>query len=115
MTSPIEAPWLHLIRFVSAHDDKIHFGDAILPDGHEIGAADSQPSILKAKLIIGDPLSADCIVQHDKVVSVKKLLGPLIPQMVPSVRCIGMNYASHGTYTQNAIIHLFFISLPIAL
>jgi hypothetical protein len=96
MTSSLEAPWSHLIRFVSAHDDKVHFGDAILPDGFELGALHNQTSTLKAKLIAGQPLSADCIVQHDKVVSVKKLLGPLTPQMVPSVRCIGMNYASHG-------------------
>jgi hypothetical protein len=96
MPSPIETAWLHLIRFVSAHDDKIHFGDAIVADGFDIGALQNAPTTLKAKLIEGNPLSADCVVRHDKVVSVKTLLGPLTPKMVPTVRCIGMNYASHG-------------------
>ena len=100
MSSPFDAPWLHLIRFVSAHDGKIHFGDAILADGLDISELHSSSTTMKAMLIEGDPLSADCVVLHNEIVSVKKLLGPLTPQMVPSIRCIGMNYASHGKWPQ---------------
>jgi hypothetical protein len=96
MSSPIATPWSHLIRFVSAHDNEIHFGDAIVADDFDIGALQNASATLKAKLIEGNPLSEGCVVLHDKIVLVKTLLGPLTPQMVPTIRCIGMNYASHG-------------------
>ena len=80
MTIPASRPpWSHLIRFQSASSDTILFGDAILDnDSTDIGAA----SPLKAKLIKGDPLSADCVVTEE-IVEVKRLLGPLTRKMVP--------------------------------
>ena len=107
MIPPVETPWSHLIRFVSDHDDQVHFGDAIISDSFNLGSSHNQAVILQAKLIEGNPLSTDCVVHHDRVVSVKKLLGPLTPQMVSSVRCIGMNYASHGKYIITCIFPQF--------
>ncbi|OAP55013.1 hypothetical protein AYL99_10713 [Fonsecaea erecta] len=91
---PVEVPWSRLIRFVSAEDDDIHFGDAVVPSADfDVGDPKNAQS-LTAKLIEGNPLSPDCKVT-DKVVKVKKLLGPLTRDMVPALRCIGGNYRSH--------------------
>lgn len=90
----VTVPWGRLIRFVSAEDDQIYFGDCIVPDDDfDIGLPQNLPS-LKAKIIAGEPLSSTCIVT-DKIVRVKKLLGPMTTKMVPSIRCIGGNYMSH--------------------
>lgn len=92
--SPVVVPWKRLVRFVSTDDDQIYFGDAIVPDDDfDIGLPENLPK-LKAKIITGDPLSSTCTVT-DKVVQVKKLVGPLLPKQVPSIRCIGGNYLSH--------------------
>ena len=94
MTSPQKVPWARLIRFVNAEDEQVYFGDAMVPDDDfDIGAPCSLNS-LTAKIITGDPLTSTCKVT-DQVVKVKRLLGPLEYQMVPSIRCIGGNYLSH--------------------
>ena len=90
---PVKVAWSRLIRFVG-DDGQIYFGDAITPNADfDIGAAANLPS-LEAKIITGNPLSPDCIVT-EKVMKVRKLLGPLTSSMVPAVRCIGGNYAAH--------------------
>ena len=92
--APIAVPWKRLIRFHSAEDDQVYFGDAIVPnDDFDIGLPENLHS-LEAKIITGDPLSPECKVT-DKVVRVKQLLGPLTTKMVPAIRCIGGNYLSH--------------------
>lgn len=94
MTAHRKVPWDRLIRFVDAEDNAIHYGDAVVPDeDFDIGLPENLSS-LKAKIITGDPLTADCKVT-DRVVNVKKLLGPLTYRQVPSVQCIGGNYLSH--------------------
>ena len=99
----VNVPWSRLIRFVSAEDDQIHFGDVIVPSpDFDIGLP-ANASSLRAKLITGDPLSSDCKVT-DQVVEVKKLLGPLTPGMVPAVRCIGGNYETHCKHSSNPVI-----------
>jgi hypothetical protein len=96
--APPEVPWSYLIRFVSAKDNGIHFGDVIMPStDFDIGLPANLP-LLEAKIIIGNPLTSDCKVT-DEVVKVKKLLGPLTPDTVRAVRCIGGNYATHCTYS----------------
>jgi 2-keto-4-pentenoate hydratase/2-oxohepta-3-ene-1,7-dioic acid hydratase in catechol pathway len=97
----IQVPWSRLIRFVS-DDGKVHFGDANAPSSTDIGSTEYQKSgKLTAKLIEGDPLSSDCRVLHDKTLPVVKLLGPLSSNMIPSIRCIGLNYKGHRTSLQN--------------
>ena len=91
---PVPVPWSRLIRFVSAEDDLVHFGDAIASsDNFDIGTP-LNASSLKARIIRGNPLKPDCQVT-DKIVAVKKLLGPLTSDTVPAVRCIGGNYEGH--------------------
>lgn len=34
--------------------------------------------------------------KHNEIVSVKTVLGPLAQADVPSLRCVGLNYAKHG-------------------
>jgi hypothetical protein len=93
----IQVPWSRLIRFVS-DDGKVHFGDANVPSGTDIGSAEYQKAgKLTAKLLEGDPLSPDCRVLHNTILPVVKLLGPLPSSMIPSIRCIGLNYKGHRT------------------
>lgn len=86
--------WSRLIRFMSEEDDCIHFGDAVLSPGIE-GIYDvEEPLSLQARIITGNPLKKDYKVAK-KLTPVKRLLGPLTPELVPDIRCIGGNYASH--------------------
>ncbi|EXJ74311.1 uncharacterized protein A1O5_02607 [Cladophialophora psammophila CBS 110553] len=94
MTTTRNVPWDRLIRFVSAEDDAIYYGDAVVPDeDFDIGLPQNLSS-LTAKIIVGSPLTADCVIT-DKIVKVKTLLGPLTYRQIPSVQCIGGNYLSH--------------------
>ncbi len=94
---PVEVPWSYLIRFLSSKDDQIHFGDVVMPfPEFDIGAPANRAQI-RARVITGNPLSPDCVVTEE-VVSVKKLLGPLTPDSVRAVRCIGGNYGSHRRF-----------------
>ncbi|OAL36451.1 hypothetical protein AYO20_04347 [Fonsecaea nubica] len=98
MAAPSKVPWTRLIRFISAEDgdDQIYFGDAIVPTADfDIGDPANHAS-LTARVVTGDPLLPTCQVT-DRVLRVKKLLGPLTYKMVPSIRCIGGNYVSHQT------------------
>ena len=91
---PIYVPWSRLIRFIGEEDGLIHFGDAIAPvHDFDIGARQNVLS-LKAKVISGDPFKPDCQVT-DKILNVKRLLGPLTSDTVPALRCIGGNYEGH--------------------
>jgi hypothetical protein len=93
----VMVPWTRLIRFVSSHDNEVHFGDVILPsDDFDIGLAHEAGIELTARLIHGNPLSSTCEVLENRIVSVKQLLGPFTLDMVPAIRCIGLNYAEHG-------------------
>ena len=91
---PLNVPWSRLIRFVSAEDEQIYYGDAVVPSNDFDIGLPANLSSLKARVITGNPISANCKVT-DKVVGVKKLLGPLTPDTVPAVRCIGGNYLTH--------------------
>ena len=91
----VEVPWKRLIRFISDEDGQIHFGDAIAPSpDFDVGAPENADR-LEAKPIHGDPLSSAYTVD-DRIVKVRKLLGPLTRDMVPALRCIGGNYKTHS-------------------
>ena len=98
MSSPSIAPWSRLIRFRCSTTtcSEIHFGEPILPrEDFDLGSFDSNLSTLKARIIEGNPLSPESVVQQSQTLEVSEILGPLTPQMVHSVRCIGFNYAAH--------------------
>ncbi|KAK1579951.1 uncharacterized protein LY79DRAFT_592542 [Colletotrichum navitas] len=88
--------WTRLIRFV-AKDGRVLRGEPILPnDEFDLGDTTEETS-LRAKVISGSDIydtSGETKVT-DEVVVVKRLLGPLTPEDVPILRCIGLNYATH--------------------
>jgi len=95
MAAPLTA-WKRLIRYVSAKDGSIKYGEPI------VSSDDSKPDIdalaqkggLKVKVLGGDnPLLAKPTGEEDEV---KQLLGPLTPKDVPIVRCVGLNYKTHS-------------------
>lgn len=93
----MSVPWTRLIRFV-ATDGRVLRGEPILPfPDFDLGNV-SEATKLQAKIIEGaDPYDATGQTKvTDEVVTVKKLLGPLAPEDVPILRCVGLNYAKHS-------------------
>jgi hypothetical protein len=93
--------WTHLIRFRAAGDDArtVRYGQptTIPEDGdYDKLVASGQ---LEAKVIDFDktvgPL-ADGATVTDEVVKVGRLLGPLGPDDVTGIKCIGLNYRKHS-------------------
>jgi 2-keto-4-pentenoate hydratase/2-oxohepta-3-ene-1,7-dioic acid hydratase in catechol pathway len=83
--------WSRLIRFI-AQDGRVLRGEPIVTGpSYDAGLATD----LKARVIEGDDIYSDSVRITDEVVSVKRLLGPLAPQEVPIVRCVGLNYMKH--------------------
>lgn len=77
-----------LIRFIG-EDNQEYFGDAILPEG-EIDVYKAK----EATIIIGDVLKDYTLTNYTQ--KIKKLLSPLSPDQIPSLRCVGMNYTKHA-------------------
>jgi hypothetical protein len=91
--APLTA-WDRLIRYVSANDGKIRYGEPVVsgdnPDIDELARSGS----LEAKILEGTtPIDVRPTGETDKV---KQLLGPLTPKDVPIIRCIGLNYKTHS-------------------
>ncbi len=86
--------WDRLVRYVSAKDGKVRYGDPIV--------SDSKPDIdqmaldgkLEVNVLAGPtPMQATATGEKD---TVKKLLGPLTAKAVPIIRCVGLNYKTHS-------------------
>jgi hypothetical protein len=95
MSSPLTA-WKRLVRYVSAQDGNIKYGEPIVPSDDKNPDIDAlaQQGGLKVKVLAGDnPLLAKLTGEEDEV---KQLLGPLTPKDVPIVRCVGLNYRTHS-------------------
>lgn len=90
--------WTRLIRFI-APDGRIHYGEPILPTpDYDIGDA-SPHHELRARILEGADIFDISGATHvtDEEVLVEKVLGPLAQGDVPILRCVGLNYAGHGT------------------
>jgi hypothetical protein len=90
--------WERLIRFI-ATDGRLLVGEPILPSpDYDLGDV-TEASKLQAKVISGEDIydTTGKTKVTDEVVTVKKLLGPLAQRDVPSLRCVGLNYAKHST------------------
>jgi hypothetical protein len=87
--------WKHLIRF--KNKGQTSYGDAIFPEGSDTTDVvySSMAGQLKARIILGDPLSAGSCVT-DTIAQVDVLLTPLERAQVPIIRCIGLNYVKHS-------------------
>lgn len=91
----MSSPWSYLTRFV---DDKgtNAYGDLILPSGRKIEdleellkAGELQANILEGRNVFS-------LSPTGKTAKVSQVLGPLVPDDVPLVRCIGLNYRTHS-------------------
>lgn len=88
--------WDRLVRYVSAKDGKIRYGEPIVSEEKPDIDALAQSGSLKVKILEGTgPFEAKATGEED---SVKQLLGPLTPEDVPIVRCIGLNYKTHSKF-----------------
>ncbi|KAH7085830.1 hypothetical protein BKA63DRAFT_575180 [Paraphoma chrysanthemicola] len=92
--APIQVAWDRLVRYVSATDNQIRYGEPILePTEVENVAQLATEGKLQVKILEGtEPISAQ---RTDKVDKVKTLLGPIESKNTPIFRCIGLNYKSH--------------------
>ena len=86
--------WDRFVRYVSAKDGKIKYGEPMVsgknPDIDEL----AQSGQLKVKVLEGSsPFQA---TPNGDVDEVKQLLGPLTTADVPIIRCIGLNYRTHS-------------------
>ncbi|KAJ5835597.1 hypothetical protein N7447_001623 [Penicillium robsamsonii] len=88
--------WERLIRFV-ATDGRTLLGEPVMPSADfDIGDT-TEETKLQAKVITGSDIyntTGETRVT-DEVVTVSRLLGPLTPQDVPILRCVGLNYLTH--------------------
>lgn len=89
--------WERLIRFV-ATDGRVLRGEPILPsEGFDIGYTEKSTG-LEAKVIEGTDIFDETGVTKvtDEVVTVQRLLGPLVATDIDIIRCVGLNYAKHS-------------------
>jgi hypothetical protein len=95
----MKVPWQRLIRF-EATDGRVLYGEPILPSPEFDLREVTEKDRLKAKVIEGNDLfdTSGKTKVSDETVTVKKLLGPLAQSDVPTVRCIGLNYAKHSMW-----------------
>ncbi|KAH7375478.1 hypothetical protein B0T11DRAFT_345468 [Plectosphaerella cucumerina] len=92
----MSVPWTRLIRFL-ATDGRLLRGEPILPSkDFDLGNV-TEATKLQAKVIEGADIydTSGKTRITDEVVTVKKLLGPLAPEDVPILRCVGLNYEKH--------------------
>jgi len=96
----MKVAWQRLIRFV-ATDGRILRGEPILPSPNFDLGDTTEETGLKARVIEGDDIYDETGATRvtDEVVTVKTLLGPLASTDVPTIRCVGLNYATHSRLT----------------
>jgi hypothetical protein len=89
--------WQRLVRFI-ATDGRVLNGEPIVPSmDYDLGLVTDKDN-LKAKVIEGTDVfdTSGGTKVTEEIVGVKKILGPLAPSDVPTIRCIGLNYAKHS-------------------
>lgn len=85
--------WDRLVRYVSASDGTVKYGQPILDSPDVDVAALAEEGKLEVLVAEGEnPLAARPGSQKDQV---KSLLGPFRVEDVPIIRCIGLNYKTH--------------------
>ncbi|KAJ3532213.1 hypothetical protein NM208_g8545 [Fusarium decemcellulare] len=90
--------WSRLIRFVD-DEDRVCLGDALVDPAEDLVALLEAGDLTALELVGKDLFDAK---PTDKLRRVKKLLGPLDPEHVPILRCVGLNYAKHIKETGRA-------------
>jgi len=103
MMSPNLVAWDRLVRYVPyGAGNTIRYGDPIIEDSEIDKIAQlAVEGKLKVKVLQGaNPLGAEPTGEVD---TVGKLLGPLEPENVPIIRCIGLNYKTHSKQNSNLL------------
>lgn len=86
--------WSRIIRFI-ATDNKVYRGEPIISADQDLGKLIETGEKVQAKEIKGDDIFSDSCQVTDNILDVKTLLGPLTPEDVPLIRCVGLNYMKH--------------------
>jgi hypothetical protein len=95
-------PWASLVRYRAIENGPAKFGEPICEDETDFGTL-AQSGQLQVKVLEGSgPFS---LQPTDQVERVHQLLGPLEPNNVPIIRCIGLNYKSHSTRAHQPLLH----------
>lgn len=94
-------PWSRLIRFIST-DGRVLRGEPILPSADFDLGLTTPSTKLTAKVLAGDDIFDVSGKTHltEEIATVDKLLGPLAPQDVTNLRCVGLNYKTHSKYNR---------------
>ncbi|CZR66565.1 related to bifunctional 4-hydroxyphenylacetate degradation enzyme [Phialocephala subalpina] len=88
-----------LIRFIDENGDR-HFGEPLVSSPEELQERLNK-GVLKARALQGLEggrwLNFEAARPKDpeELLSVKQLIGPLDPEYIPIIRCIGLNYIKH--------------------
>lgn len=96
-------PWTRLVRYQASEQGPVQFGEPILPDDN----TDSITELAKVRQLHvtvykgSDPFTVQRTTQTE---AVHTLLGPLAPEHVPIIRCIGLNYKCHSMFRPRNIL-----------
>jgi len=82
--------WQRLIRF-EGQDGKIYYGEPVADLSVDVGLQLASGP-LQARIIEGDPLSPTAKLTS-RTIAVRKILSPLAPEQIKTIRCLGLNYA----------------------
>lgn len=86
--------WDRFVRYISAKDGKVRYGEPIVSDAKPDIDQLAQDGKLEVKVLEGpNPIEAKPTGEQDKV---KQLLGPLTAKDVPIIRGVGLNYKTHS-------------------
>lgn len=87
--------WTRLVRFVAANGDgSVQYGEPIVEGASTDIAKLARDGKLEVHVCSGEDVFSAKPTAEKKLV--KKLLGPLKPDEVPIIRCIGLNYKTHS-------------------
>lgn len=88
--------WIRLVRYQASADAPVRYGEPLLSETQADDIAYlAETGQLQVKVCDGsDPFTNLRVT--DQVEGVHRLLGPLAPESVPIIRCIGLNYRSHS-------------------
>ena len=100
-------PWKRLIRF-QATDGRILRGEPITKDSSlDLGMVTAADKLQARVLSEGDIYDTTGKTKlSDEVAVVKRILAPVAASEVPILRCVGLNYATHGEPPSTSLIGL---------
>lgn len=86
--------WARYIRFRD-EEGIVRQGEPEIDPADDLLELLEKDSLFAYELVGQDPFQAE---RSGNSFRVKELLGPLDPEDVPILRCVGLNYATHSTF-----------------